>query len=399
MKIILMLKINVKNRVIKNNKIVKKISFLVIIILIIYLSIYDKVISKTIQKKLAINFIKDMFKNHLNNNKLKESFNEYPNVSIIIPLYNCQNSIQTSIASIQIQKFKNYEIILINDHSLDNTSKIVNDIKENDHRIKLINNKKNMGTLYSRSIGALNSKGKYIFCLDNDDLFYDENLFDKIFNIAESKDFDIVEFNSLDIKRFDIHLKLREIRENSSNHHFYDYILFQPKLGIFPISKNNKYYPNDYHIWGKSIKTKIYKKAVNMLSEKNFSFYNCWTEDISILFIIFNIAQSIIFTEVYGIIHLVYDQSTTNTLHDSKKLMSEIFLLDIIIKYIQDIEINKSYLFHKLFFIMNSHYIQFMNIEHINYLNFLIKKMLQIKSLTEDEYKLLNKYMNILNAK
>ena len=256
-----------------------------------------------------------------------------------------------------------------------------------------------MGTLYSRSIGALNSKGKYIFCLDNDDLFYDENLFDKIFNIAESKDFDIVEFNSLDIKRFDIHLKLREIRENSSNHHFYDYILFQPKLGIFPISKNNKYYPNDYHIWGKSIKTKIYKKAVNMLSEKNFSFYNCWTEDISILFIIFNIAQSIIFTEVYGIIHLVYDQSTTNTLHDSKKLMSEIFLLDIIIKYIQDIEINKSYLFHKLFFIMNSHYIQFMNIEHINYLNFLIKKMLQIKSLTEDEYKLLNKYMNILNAK
>ena len=151
-----MLKINVKNRVIKNNKIVKKISFLVLLILIIYLSIYDKVISKTIQKKLAINFIKDIFKNQLNNNKLKESFNEYPNVSIIIPLYNCQNSIQTSIASIQIQKFKNYEIILINDHSLDNTSKIVNDIKENDHRIKLINNKKNMGTLYSRSIGALN---------------------------------------------------------------------------------------------------------------------------------------------------------------------------------------------------------------------------------------------------
>lgn len=394
-----MLKINVKNRVIKNNKIVKKISFLVLLILIIYLSILDKIISKTIQKKLAMNYIKNMFKNHLNNNKLEASFNEYPNISIIIPLYNCQNTIQTSIASIQIQKFKNYEIILINDHSLDNTSKIVNDIKEKDHRIKLIKNKKNMGTLYSRSIGALNSRGKYIFCLDNDDLFYDENLFDKIFNIAESKNFDIVEFNSFDVKRFDIHLKSREIKENSSNHHFYNYILIQPKLGMFPISKNNIYYPNDYHIWGKSIKTKIYKKAVNMLSEKNFSFYNCWTEDISILFIIFNVAQSIIFTEVYGIIHLVYNQSTSNTLHNSKKLMSEIFLLDIIIKYIQDIEINKSYLFQKLIFILNSQYMRFLNIEHINYLNFLIKKMRQIKSLTKDEYKLLNKYMNILNAK
>ena len=394
-----MLKINVKNRVIKNNNIVKKISFLVLLILILYLSILDKIISKKIQKKLAINFIKNMFKNHLNNNKLKASFNEYPNISIIIPLYNCQNTIQTSIASIQIQKFKNYEIILINDNSLDNTSKIVNEIKEKDHRIKLINNKKNMGTLYSRSIGALNSKGKYIICLDNDDLFYDENLFDKIFNIAESKDFDIVEFNSLDIKRLDIHLKSREIKENVSNHHFYNYILIQPKLGMFPISKNNIYYANDFHIWGKSIKAKIYKKAVNMLSEKNFSFYNCWTEDISILFIIFNVAQSIIFTEVYGIIHLVYNQSTTNTLHDSKKLMSEIFLLDILIKYIQDIEINKSYLFQKLIFILNSHYMRFLKIEHINYLYFLIKKMLQIKSLTEDEYKLLNKYKNMLNAK
>ena len=79
--------------------------------------------------------------------------------------------------------------------------------------------------------------------------------------------------------------------------------------------------------------------------------------------------------------------------------MSEIFLLDIIIKYIQDIEINKRYVFQKLTLILNSNYMVFLNIEHINYLNLLIKKMFQIKSLTKYEYKLLNKYMNSLNAK
>ena len=52
-----------------------------------------------------------------------------------------------------------------------------------------------MGILYSRSIGSLNAKGKYIYCLDNDDLFYDENLFGRIFAIAEKNNYDIVEFS------------------------------------------------------------------------------------------------------------------------------------------------------------------------------------------------------------
>ena len=54
-----------------------------------------------------------------------------------------------------------------------------------------------MGTLYSRSVGALSAKGKYIYCLDNDDLFYDENLFERIYEIAEETDYDIVGFNLL----------------------------------------------------------------------------------------------------------------------------------------------------------------------------------------------------------
>ena len=396
---ILIYRKKIKTKIEKINRFVVKSLFLVLLILVIYLSLLDIIISKTAQKKYAIKYIKKMFQIHLNNNNVETSINEYPNISIIIPLYNCQNTIQTTITSIQIQKFKNYEIILINDHSLDNTSKIVNEIKEKDHRIKLIKNKKNMGILYSRSIGALNSNGKYIFCLDNDDIFYDENLFDNIFNIAESKNFDIVEFKSFDVKRYDIQLKLSEIKDSPFNQHPNNYTLLQPELGIFPISRKNKYHSNDYHIWGKSIKTKIYKKAVNMLSEKNYSFYNCWTEDISILFIIFNIAQSFIFTGLYGIIHLDFNQSTSYTLHDSKKLMSEIFLLDIIIKYIQDIEINKRYVFQKLSSILNSRYMPFLNIEHINYLKIIINKIFQIKSLTEDEYELLNKYMNSLYIK
>ena len=361
-----------------------KISTLIIIFIFIYFSLVHKVSSKMFEKKYAINYIKNIVQNNLNNS-FSFPVNLNPNLSIIIPLYNCQNTIKNTIFSVETQNFNNFEIILINDNSQDNTSKIINEIKIKDNRIKVINNKKNMGILYSRSIGALNAMGEYILCLDDDDIFYDDNLFGRIFNISVSKNYDIVEFKSFDIKKFDKQIKLGEIKENPFNCPFENYSLTQPELGLFPISRKNKYDSNDFHIWGKSIKAKIYKKAINMLKIKNFSFYNCWTEDISVIFIIFNIAQTFISIGLYGIIHLEYNKSTTYTLHGSKKLMAEIFLLDIIIKYIQNINTNKKFIFQKLISIFNSKYIQFLNVEHIKYLQVLMNELLNIKNLTKYE--------------
>ena len=79
---------------------------------------------------------------------------------------------------------KDFEIILINDNSIDGSLNIIQSLQKEDKRIKILNNKKNMGTLYSRSIGALNAKGEFIFPLDNDDLFFNEDLFKSIYNIA-----------------------------------------------------------------------------------------------------------------------------------------------------------------------------------------------------------------------
>ena len=107
---------------------------------------------------------------------------EQPKISTVIPLYNCSKFIGKTVKSIQNQNIKDIEIILVNDYSTDNTLSIVKKLEEQDHRIKIINNKKNMGILYSRSIGTLLSKGEYIFPLDNDDLFLDEDVFKSISN-------------------------------------------------------------------------------------------------------------------------------------------------------------------------------------------------------------------------
>ena len=67
--------------------------------------------------------------------------------------------------------------------------------------------------------------------------------------------------------------KISEIYESPFNQHPINYTLTQPDLGLFPISKNNKYSSNDFHIWGKSIKSSIYKNSLNILTKEKLFEY------------------------------------------------------------------------------------------------------------------------------
>jgi len=94
------------------------------------------------------------------------------------------------------------EIILIDDFSHDNSSYVIQRLQENDDRIKIIKNQKNMGSLYSRSVGIIMAKGEYIFALDNDDLFISQDIFYYILNIAEGYNCDIVGFSAFKIGNY-----------------------------------------------------------------------------------------------------------------------------------------------------------------------------------------------------
>jgi glycosyltransferase involved in cell wall biosynthesis len=90
---------------------------------------------------------------------------------------------------------------LVDDFSSDKSLKIISNIAEKDSRVKIIRNKKNRGSLYSRSIGTLNSKGRYIMALDSDDIFSNEFLFYICYKESEKYDLDILEFSGFRIKK------------------------------------------------------------------------------------------------------------------------------------------------------------------------------------------------------
>jgi len=100
-----------------------------------------------------------------------------PKISVIIPTYNREKTIASSIKSVLNQTFQDFEIIVIDDGSRDQTIEVVRNYQKKDKRIKLFClNKNSGGPVEPRNIGIENSQGEYIAFLDSDDLYLPDNL-------------------------------------------------------------------------------------------------------------------------------------------------------------------------------------------------------------------------------
>lgn len=97
-------------------------------------------------------------------------------VSIIVPIYNAEKFIKKCIESILNQSYKNLELILVNDGSKDNSSKIINQYKNN-KRVNIFT-QKNHGAAYTRNFGLKQATGKYVTFIDSDD-FIDKDYIEK----------------------------------------------------------------------------------------------------------------------------------------------------------------------------------------------------------------------------
>ena len=96
---------------------------------------------------------------------------EKPLVSIIIPAFNAEKFIAQTILSVQNQTYNNWEIILVDDKSTDNTVAIIKEIALNEKRIQFFQLEKNSGTGIARNYALNHAKGRYIAFLDADDLW------------------------------------------------------------------------------------------------------------------------------------------------------------------------------------------------------------------------------------
>lgn len=99
-----------------------------------------------------------------------------PLISIVMPVYNCERYIMQAVESVIAQTYQNWELLIINDASQDNTQSIVNELAQKDSRIHVYDNAENSGVSKTRNRGVTLAKGDWIAFLDSDDAWAVEKL-------------------------------------------------------------------------------------------------------------------------------------------------------------------------------------------------------------------------------
>ncbi|ETB63551.1 TPA: hypothetical protein DIC38_03600 [Candidatus Nomurabacteria bacterium] len=112
-----------------------------------------------------------------------------PKISIIIPTYNGEKYIQKAIESVLNQTFKDFEVIVVDDFSKDNTVSVIEELQKKDERIKIIClNENSGGPAKPKNEGFKIAKGEYVAYLDQDDEWLKEKLEEQIKFFEDSKD-------------------------------------------------------------------------------------------------------------------------------------------------------------------------------------------------------------------
>ncbi|MBF4520270.1 glycosyltransferase family 2 protein [Acinetobacter towneri] len=128
-----------------------------------------------------------------------------PLVSVIMPAYNAEELISESIESVLSQTYTNFELIVIDDCSKDQTVKVVERFTLKDSRVKLVKNIKNKGVAETRNAGLDQAKGSIVAFLDSDDKWEENKLEKQLAIFDKNPDIDMVysayyRFNNVGIK-------------------------------------------------------------------------------------------------------------------------------------------------------------------------------------------------------
>lgn len=142
-------------------------------------------------------------------------------ISVIMPLYNNEKYVIEAIQSVINQTYKDWELIIVNDASRDNSKEVVEKFleKQVDSRIKFINLEKNKGVSFARNLGIRESKGEYISFLDSDDFWNKDFLKLSYYKLKENYKFVYTNFYYVYENN-----KLKKTYSNNINGYLNDFI-------------------------------------------------------------------------------------------------------------------------------------------------------------------------------
>jgi len=225
-------------------------------------------------------------------------------ISIVIPVYNCEKYLPTCIKSVIEQSYQDYEVILINDGSTDDSGRLCDSYVATDSRLKVVHTA-NRGPSAARNTGIDKCKGETIFFLDSDD-FLEENTFERLILAYEQTNAELV------IGNFS---KISNSEKTSSGHEkVFECDTLLSKSDILRYTKQYLNAPNKFPLltqsWGRLFKTSIIKDNGVCFNPSLHTF-----EDVAFNFDYLKYVEKIFFIEqpLYNLLmHTDYLSATMN---------------------------------------------------------------------------------------
>ena len=255
-------------------------------------------VNKNLLKIISI-FIIILLPNCLKIENVNNNITPYniPKVTVFLPIYNKAMYLPRSISSIQNQTLKEVEIVAVNDCSTDDTLKVLKQLAKNDSRIKIINNDRNHGLLYSRAMGIINSTGEYVINLDPDDQFEGIHNLEILYKLAKNEGADLILYllekhQPTEVYQANISEIYKEVEPNISS-----YISIEKKRKV------------DYLITNKFTKREILLKAYEEFASRIYSHRWNFHEDNIWCYMIRKYAKKKIYVDKVMYIYLLNKES------------------------------------------------------------------------------------------
>ena len=269
--------------------------------------------------------------------------------------------LEKNLLSIINQSFQDFEIILVNDNSIDETEKILKRLQKEFKKIKIINHEINLGVYKSRIDGVLNANGKYILFMDPDDMLLNPYLFEELYIYNLKYNLDMTEFSVYHIIEGNKNIYFPKNHFLSHYHNFKQNIIYQPELSsiLFYIPNTEKYTSLICRtIWNKLTRKLILINSIRYI-EKSFhnhyltdSLYLITADDTPINILNFQLANNYSNINLPGYLYNVRKRSASrindNISHNIVISYNYLLYYTLFFKYLKDFNKNLDILYYDL---------------------------------------------------
>lgn len=256
-------------------------------------------------------------------------------ISIVIPIYNAEKYLEECLNSIKNQTYKNFEVIMVNDGSKDDSETICMNFLRSDSRFRYLK-KENAGVSSARNVGLDNVEGDYITFIDADD-WVDENYLELLIATVKKNHSDIVissykQFNNIDV----FYLRAYTIQEkyllNFEKMNRDDFLTLFPKLMSANVCFNNAV-------------SKLFRK--DLVKNLRFNTSIKYGEDLDFYFRLYLNVDSISYVDEPTYVYRMHGDSTTSNFNQ-EHAEQELSIFKQMYEKIQEIGLPSIHYFNKL---------------------------------------------------